>query len=355
MAKRRRKHHRPPPGTAPGTLAGESQALAAPIHIIAYGEGGLEEREIAELSELSALPFEVIWLDIPSTPHIETLRALGAHFGLHPLALEDALHLDQRPKCEEYLGHFYLVARSLSRGESVESEQISLFFGKGFVITIQERPGDDFEAVRERLRNSSGRIRKLGADYLAYALIDAIVDHYFPILESLEEEVDRLEGDVFVHSGESPTLVRAIMGLRGELLAIRRAAWPLREALSDLMRADSALVDPATSVWLRDCHDHLLRVIDLVESDREAVSTLMDVNLSLTNHKLNEVMKVLTLIATIFMPLGFVAGVYGMNFDRTSPWNMPELGWSLGYPFALSLMALISIGFLFYFRKKRWI
>ncbi|CAG0953144.1 partial Cobalt/magnesium transport protein CorA, partial [Anaerolineae bacterium] len=277
-------------------------------------------------------------------------------FSLHPLALEDVVHVHQRPKVEEYEAGFYLVMR-MPRFEgavNVELEQLSLFFGPGYVVTFQEREGDCLEPVRERLRGSRGRVRQLGADYLAYTLLDAVIDAYFPILEVVGERLELLEDRVLLHPDRA--VVEDIHHVKRELIAIRRAIWPLRDAVNRLEREEHPLIDRETQVYLRDCYDHCVQLVELVETYREVATGLLDVYLSSVSNRMNEVMKVLTIIATIFIPLGFVASVYGMNFDTSrSPYNMPELEWRYGYPYVLGLMAAMVIGLLVYFRVKRWI
>jgi magnesium transporter len=284
----------------------------------------------------------------------ETVRRIGEIFALHRLALEDCINVHQRPKVEEYEDHRFIVSRMAMIREGPDTEQISLFLGRNFVITFQEQPGDCFGPVRERLRAARGRIRAAGADYLAYALLDAIVDSYFPVLESYGERIEDLEDDVLLRPDNRT--VAQIFELKRDLLALRRAAWPQREAINTLIREPSPLIDDETRIFLRDCYDHAVHVLDIVETHREQAASLTDVYLSSMSNRLNEVMKVLTIIATIFIPLSFIASVYGMNFDtERSPWNMPELEWYFGYPFALGLMALTAAGLLLFFRRKGWI
>ena len=342
------------PGTSPGTLNVDASAPAPIVHIIAYGPDTLDERTITDLAELDGLKSDVVWVDVAGLGDAAVLTQLAERFGLHPLAMEDVVNTHQRPKFEAYADHYFFVARMLDHVGNLDIEQVSLFCGKGFVLTFQEKPGDSFEPVRERLRRTRGSIRNVGADYLAYALLDAIVDHMFPVLEVYGDHLELLEEDIFLSGGGEP-IVRRLMHYRQELLELRRSTWPMRDAINALMREEAEYFDPATRVYLRDCLDHVLRVIDLVESYREYVSSLMDINLSVTSAKLNEVMKVLTIIATIFIPLGFVAGLYGMNFDTSSPWNMPELGWAFGYPFALGMMTTIAVGLLAFFKRKGWL
>jgi len=273
---------------------------------------------------------------------------------LHPLSLEDVLNTGQRPKFEDYEEYDFVIMKELRLEESIQAEQISLFFGKGWIITLQEAPGDPFEPVRERLRKGKGRIRKAGADYLAYALIDALVDSAFPILEKLGDRIEMLERDVVGHPTRST--VREIYSVRRELLYLRRTAWPQRDLIHMLNRDESLLIAPETRIYLRDCYDHSVQILDLIETYRELAAGMLDVYLSSNSNRLNEVMKVLTVIATIFIPLTFITSLYGMNFNtRISRWNMPELDWRYGYPIVLGLMAAIVAGLLVYFRRKKWL
>ncbi len=330
---------RPPPGSAPGTLvAPPKEALPPSIRMIAYAPERLEERPLAAVSELDrpADAFPVTWIDVQGLGDLEVMRAVGGHFRLHPLVLADIVQADQRPKVEAYEEYLFLVLRMPHLDEVLWTEQLSLVVGKDFVLTFQERPGDCFDPVRARLRQEPSRMRTLGADYLAYALLDALVDSCFPVLEHFGETLETLEQQVV--EDPDPALVPRIHGLKRDLLELRRALWPLREIMSHLLRDDeTAFVSAATRVYLRDCADHVFQLMDMLEVDREVASALIDLHLSSVSLRANEIMKVLTIIATIFIPLGFIAGVYGMNFkSAVSPWNMPELSWYFGYPFALA-------------------
>ncbi len=345
------------PGAAPGTILPRSGGPGLRLRALAYGPDDLHEREIQSLDELDALRGErpVLWLDVEGAGDEPFLRALGARFGLHPLALEDVASLNQRPKLEDYGDHLFLLAR-LPRAEGeVRHEQVSLFVGSGFVLSLQERSGDWTEPVRQRLRAGRGRIRQAGADYLAYALLDTVVDHAFPVLETLNERMDELEERVLA-AQPPPGLVAKLTGLRRDVVELRRSIWPLRDVLNLLLVDPGPTFSEETRVFLRDCHDHVLRIIDWLETLREQGSGLMEVHLSMVSQRMNEVMKLLTIISTLFIPLGFIAGLYGMNFDRTaSPWNMPELGWAFGYPLALGIMATVVLGLLVYFWRKGWL
>jgi magnesium transporter len=300
----------------------------------------------------------VTWVDVQGLGDVETVRALGDRFDLHGLALEDVINVHQRPKVELYENHVFIVTRMVggpaTDGGGADTEQVAMFLGADFLLTFQERSGDCFEPVRERLRHAGGRIRAARADYLAYTLIDAVIDGYFPVLEGYGERVERLEDAVTARPDAA--LVAQIHALKRDLLTLRRAIWPQREMVNALIRDESSLVAEPTRLYLRDCYDHAIQLMDMIETYREIASGLVDLHLSSFSARLNEVMKVLTIIATIFIPLSFITGLYGMNFDPSaSRWNMPELGWRYGYPFALGLMGVVAIGLLVYFRRKGWI
>ncbi len=351
-----RRIRRAPPGASPGTLIADPSAAAPRIRLIAYGPDALEDHDVARVEELNSVIGEwpVTWINVDGLADLDLIRRLGELFGIHGLALEDVVNVHQRPKVEQYEDHAFIVTRMIHGEQAPESEQIALFLGEHFLLTFQERSGDCFDPVRERLRQRRGRIRERKADYLAYALLDAVIDGYFPVLEIYGERLENLEDAVT----ESPSgrQVGEIHAIKRDLLALRRVVWPQREMVNALTRDSSNFVTEGTLPYLRDCYDHTIQLMDLVETYREIASGLVDIYLSSVSARMNEVMKVLTIIATVFMPLGFIAGVYGMNFDRAaSPWNMPELGWYWGYPFVLALMTGIAVGLVFYFRSKNWI
>ncbi len=343
------------PGSMPGTLSIDPSMPKPVIRVIAYGPDALVEKPVESLDELPGLLAEhpVCWVNVDGLGDAEVLTGLGQIFGLHRLALEDVATLHQRAKAEPYGQQLFIVTRMVFLNERLETEQVSLFLGERFVLTFQERPGDCFEPVRQRLRKGQGRIRQAGPDYLAYALLDAAIDQNFPVLEAMGERLEALENRVM--DRPDPSSVSAIYEARRDLLALRRAVWPQREMLSALLREENPLFAPETRLYLRDCYDHISQIIDMVETDRELAGGLLDVYLSSVSNRMNEVMKVLTIIATIFIPLGFIAGLYGMNFDTASPWNLPELGWRYGYPAVLTAMAALAGGMLYYFRRKGWL
>ncbi|PWJ20265.1 magnesium/cobalt transporter CorA [Jannaschia seohaensis] len=335
---------------------GPEEAGRTSVSVMAFGSDEIVERTEMDLRAIADLRqrHRVIWLDVAQSVDTRLLTAIGEEFGLHELALEDAVEADQRPKVEEYDDHLFIVASALEGNGPLRARQIAFFIGEGFLVTVREETVDSFESVRKRLRRPKSRIRHSGSDYLCYALLDAIVDGYFPVLEQIGETLDALEDRVLATPDNRD--ISDIHDLKRGLLQIRRAIWPHRELFNTLIRDEHPLIAPETTPFLRDCYDHTVQIIDIVETYREIASELVDVHISSVSVKINEVMKVLTIVATIFIPLSFIASVYGMNFDRdSSPWNMPELGWSLGYPFALLLMCATAAGLIWYIWKKGWL
>jgi magnesium transporter len=348
------------PGTAPGTLRPVAAAPGARtrITVIDYNLETVHENQCASVEEVFRFRDTptVTWINIEGLHDVELIRKLGEHFGFHPLALEDVLNCAQRPKVEDYGSYHFLVMKSVHLPESDELaiEQISFFLSGNYVITLQEEEGDSFEAVRQRIRHGKGAIRKSGPDYLTYALLDALVDEFFPVLEAYGERIENLEDDLLARP--SAVTLQAIQRIKRELLVLRRAAWPEREVINSLQRSETDVIKPPTQVFLRDCYDHAIQVIDMIETYRDLASGMQEVYLSSLSNRMNEIMKVLTIISTIFIPLSFVAGVWGMNFNtQTSPYNMPELNWYWGYPTALGIMAVTAGSLLIFFRRKGWI
>jgi magnesium transporter len=347
---------RSPVGAAPGTLVSVPDAPPSTFHAIGYGPGGFHEQALESVEEIDALRdrWPILWIDITGVGDADVVSRIGEAFGLHRLSLEDVMNVHQRPKVEEYSDHLFAVARAATLEDRVDTEQISLFLGEGWVLTFQERDGDAWEPVRERLRAGRGRIRTAGSDYLFYALLDAIVDGYYPLLEEFGSRLELLEEEVVDDPREE--LVGVIHAARRDALALRQSIWPMREAMGQLYRDEFPLISDDNRIYIRDAYDHAIQVIDLLENYREMSSALLDVYLSSVSHRMNEVMKVLTIIATIFIPLTFIAGIYGMNFDpATSPWNMPELGWYWGYPTVWGIMIIVTLGLVVYFKRRRWL
>ncbi|MFC1676727.1 magnesium/cobalt transporter CorA [Planctomycetota bacterium] len=349
------KRHSRKAGLPPGTLVhiGEKKADQIRITLIDYNEQNIQERVVEKVEE--CFPFKemptVTWINIDGLHRIETIEKIGKHFELHPLILEDILNTGQRPKCEDYEKCLFMVLKMLrynDENNSVQSEQVSLVLGQNFVISFQEEVGDVFEQIRDRIRNAKGRIRKMSADYLAYALIDAIVDNYFLILEKMGEQIESMEEELIAKPSDKT--VRRIHALKRELIFLRKSVWPLRELINSMEKTESSLISDSTGPYLRDVYDHTIQVIDTVESFRDMVSGMLDIYLSSISNRMNAVMKVLTIIATIFIPLTFIAGIYGMNFKF-----MPELEWKWGYFIVLIIMAIVAAIMLIYFKRKKWL
>ncbi|GAB4322131.1 MAG: magnesium/cobalt transporter CorA [Candidatus Zixiibacteriota bacterium] len=348
-------------GLKPGALVyvGAKRAdEAVTIDVMDYSATELTETQITEVAacKLYRESKTTTWINVSGIHDVDMIHQLGSDFGLHELVQEDVVNTAQRPKMEEWDDHIFVVAKMLSMdadSNTLHSEQVSIVFGDRWVITFQERAGDVLEPVRKRIRKTIPRVRFLGADYTAYAVIDAIVDHYFLVLETLGERIEVIEQRL-VERPESGDL-EDIYAIRRELLTMRRMVWPLREAVSGLSRSESNLMHDYTTAYVRDLYEHLVQVIDTLETYRETASSLLDVYLSSVSNRMNEVMKVLTIIATIFIPLSFLAGVYGMNFDTGSPYNMPELGFRYGYALFWVLVLCVGLGLLWYFRRRRWL
>lgn len=342
-------------GLPPGTLVhiGEKKRERTKISILDYDELHYQEKEIEAIDECLAFKDKptVTWVNVDGIHEVEVLERLGDCFGLHPLVVEDILNTDQRPKMEDFGDYIFIVLKMLyynDKTDEIVIEQISLILGPHFVISFQEREVDVFDPIRERIRSEKGRIRKMGADYLAYALLDVTVDNYFTILEKLGERIEDLEEELVTNP--TPETLQTIHDLKREMLFLRRSVWPLREVVSGLERGESSLVQESTGIYLRDVYDHTIQVIDAVETFRDMLSGMLDIYLSSVSNRMNEVMKVLTIIATIFIPLTLIAGIYGMNFRY-----MPELEWPWAYPMLWLIMLGIGVLMLIYFRRKRWL
>jgi magnesium transporter len=342
-------------GMAPGSLVhiGEKKIEQTRIEIIDYDEKHLRQQEVETIEE--CFPFRdeptVTWINIDGLHEVEIIEKIGNHFDIHPLVLEDILHTGQRPKAEDFGKYIYIVLRSLSFDEEQEEileEQISLLVGSNYVISFQERVGDEFNPVRERIRTGRFQMKKRKADFVAYSLIDAVVDNYFLILEKIGEKIESIEDELL--ENPKPVTLQSIHLMKRKLITLRKSVWPLREVIGGLERGESSLFHKSTTVYLKDVYDHTIQVIDTIETYRDMVSGMLDIYLSNLSNKMNEVMKVLTIIATIFIPLTFIAGIYGMNFEF-----MPELKWHWGYFLILGLMIIIGIGMVFYFQRKKWL
>jgi magnesium transporter len=342
-------------GLPPGSLVhiGEKKTGKVKITIIDYDEKHFEEKEVEKVEECFSFKDKktVSWINIDGVHQLDIIEKIGKCFNLHPLVLEDIVNTGQRPKMEDYEGYIYIVIKMLYHSEKeneIKAEQISLILGKNYVISFQESEGDVFNHVRERIRKAKGRIRKMGADYLAYALLDAIIDNYFIILEKIGEKVEGMEDELV--DNPTPETLQSIHNLKREMIFLRKSVWPLREVISGLQRGESKLIQKSTGVYLRDMYDHTIQVIDTIETFRDMISGMLDIYMSSVSNKMNEVMKVLTIFAAIFIPLTFIAGVYGMNFQY-----MPELSLPWAYPAVWIVIISVGVSLLFYFKHKRWI
>ncbi len=343
-------------GAPPGTLSINEGASRSEMGVIAYDPGAFVEDRLASVRESKALreAHAVLWINVDGLGDETIFRELQTRFGVHPLVLEDMVNAHQLPKADEYDDYVYIVIKMPDAGPDLMLEQVSIVIGADYVITVQERPGDRLEPVRNRLRRSSGRIRSRGGDYLGYAIVDAIIDTYYPLVDALNGRLESIETRII----DRPTKddLSELHAVRQDLHALRRLFQSTREAVGNLIRSQSGPFEAETKVFLRDCLDHLSQLLDALDACRELGASLTDLYNSTINNRMNEVMTVLTLIATIFIPLSFIAGIYGMNFDpEVSVWNMPELRWAFGYPFALGLMLSCTAIFLAYFWRRGWI
>ena len=342
-------------GASPGTLVhiGEQKVDDTRITLIDYDEAHLQERVLDGIEEafpLKDLP-TVTWINIDGLHEIDIIENVGQHFNIHPLVLEDIVNTGQRPKTEEFEDFIYVVLKMLHYNENsgeISSEQFSLVLGPDFLISFQEIQGDVFKTVRERIRKPKTRIRKAGCDYLAYALIDAVVDNYFLILEKLGENIETLEEDLL--ENPSPETLQTLHEMKREMIYLRKQIWPIREMINSLVKGETSLVNESTSLFFRDIYDHTIQIIDTIESFRDILSGMLDIYLSTLSNKMNEVMKVLTIIATIFIPITFVAGIYGMNFKF-----MPELEWRWGYVMVWAIIVVVVGIMIGFFKKKQWL
>jgi magnesium transporter len=340
-------------GAPPGTIIyyGEDQTEKVKITLIEYNEGEFIEKDFYDWAEcMQAVdPTMVKWINVDGIHDVSLVEKIGKYFNIHPLTLEDVVNTNQRPKFEDYDNYVVAIMKMISYDTELQAEQLSVVLMQGMVISFQEvYAGDAFDLIRNRIRMGKGRIRKMGADYLAYALIDAVVDCYFNILEKIGDRIEALEEQLI--TDPTKETMQQLHYMKREMIFVRKAVWPMRELINNMERSETELIKPSTDIYLRDIHDHTIRVIDTVETYRDLLSGMMDIYLSSVSNKMNEVMKVLTIITTIFVPVTFIAGVYGMNFD-----NMPELHTSWAYGAVWILMIVIIASLIVYFRKKKWL
>lgn len=354
MGKTRKKRFHKKLGKAPGSIiytGDKSKQLF--VEVFDYNTEKCIDRELGSVEE--AFDFQdansVTWININGLNHVGEIEKLGTHFELHPLVLEDIVSISQRPKIEDYEAYLFVVVKMLylDNDDNIMSEQVSFILGEDYVLSFQEAEGDVFDAVRERIRQGKGRARSQQSDYLLYILLDSIVDHYFTVIETLSDKIEDFETAIF-EGNVDKTISKEIQNLKREILKIRRAIFPLREVISRIEKDDRSLIQPKTKTFYRDIYDHLIQVTENIELYREMIWSLMDMYITTLSNKMNEVMKVLTIMASIFIPLTFIAGIYGMNFDY-----IPELHYRYAYPILWGVMILIFIGMLFYFKRKKWL
>lgn len=339
-------------GVPPGTLiyTGDSKTERIKISLIEYNETEFIEQEFYDLSECIShvKPHLVKWINVEGIHKTEVIEKIGKLYNIHPLTLEDIVHVDQRPKFEDYDNYVVAIMKMISYDTKVYAEQLSIVLFDNMVISFQEpQGGDAFDIIRNRLRQAKGRIRKCGADYLAYALMDAVIDCYFNVIEKIGDTVEKIEEHIIAHSSKSSLI--QLYELKREMIFLRKQVWPMRDMISNMVRSETKLINPSTDIYLRDLQDHVTRVIDTVETYRDLLSGIMDIYLSTNSNKMNEVMKVLTIMSSIFIPVTFIAGVYGMNFEF-----MPELKSPYGYAITWGVMLSVMIGLIIYFKRKKW-
>ena len=348
---------RSPVGASPGTLIADPAARRSELSLTLISPEKFRTIQNASIDDVAGNvdKWPILWLDCTGLASIALIEEIGRIFGLHPLALEDVVNTGQRPKVDFFEDHAFVVLSMIDDAARHRYEQIAVFFGRKFVITFQEREGDPFDPVRKRIESSTpNRLRQRGADYLAYALIDAIVDSYFPPIEASSELVERIEDDML--GAPQKQQMRQLHELRRGNNVIKGVLWPLRDALATLIRNDAPYVKAETKVFLNDTLDHALRLIELVETQRDTMTALMEMHLSLSQARTNDVISLLTIVSAIFIPLTFLVGVWGMNFDPdASPWNMPELRAYYGYPLALLFMLCVAVGMYVFFKWKKWL
>ncbi len=342
-----------PPGSLPEVGVTRDQTL----HVIAFGPDDFYEARLSDVAAARALRerFPVVWIDLIGHGDVALLDAVRNAFGLHALAIEDVANLGQRPKVEDYHQNLFTVVRMLeAEGAGLVSEQLALFLLDGVLVTFQERSGDCLDSLRERIRDARGRVRSMSSGYLFYSVLDAVIDGYFPLIESVGDRVEALEEDVLFGPNADP--IGPLHEAKRDLLMLRKTVFPLREAFGHLRRSQCAFIGPETELYLRDAADHVQRACDTVEVYRDLANSVMDAHISVVSHRLNDVMALLTIISTIFIPLGFLTGLYGMNFDSSaSRWNMPELAHPFGYPVLIAAMLLVSAGQLIFFWRRGWL
>lgn len=351
------RHQRAARGAPSPVAEASKQARPPKISVFAYGPDGVDEYSDVKPEALAELRAKrpVTWIDVDGFGDPDVIDRIGKALDLHPLALEDATNLYQRPKFEEYPSHAFVVVRMAQCTDHVSSEQLAIFLGQGFIVTFQgEHPGDSLEPVRKRIRLDHGRIRSEGPDYLTYALIDAVLDHYFPVIDQFGDMLEQLEDELSARPVHNA--IERIQHAKQDLMVLRRAILPMRDVVNSMVRDESRFVGKQARLYLRDCYDHTVQIMDVIGSFRELTAGLMELYLSAVSYRMNEIMKFLTLVSTIFIPLTFIVGVYGMNFDpQRSRYNMPEIEYPYGYPLVMGGMAVIALLLVWYFKRKGWL
>lgn len=356
IKKRRRVVPRGAPGTKPGTLKAAPGANPTVIDLMAYSEKEIIHKENITINEIKEFlhPHYVTWISVAGLADIDKIKELGHLFNIHPLALEDVINVHQRPKIDHYENAEFVVARLDQISENVKDEQVSFFLGQHYLISFLESPNDCFAKTLTRIENPQSTLRHSGADYLLYELLDTIIDFYFPVLQTYGDAIDQLEDETIKRP--SPKILSNIHKIKHNLVEFKRDVWSLRNALANLYRGENDLINAKTQVYFRDSYDHTVQIIDIIEGTLDRSSSLVDIYLSSTANRLNEVMKFLTVLSTIFMPIGFLASIWGMNFNTSaSRWNMPELNMKYGYPCALLLMLVVSLCLIYYFKRRGWV
>ena len=350
VSKRKKK----PAGSSPGSVVYVGDEKTAPVVItqLSYSPQGFHAERVVTPQQCrpGAVGEGVVWYTVDGVHNVEILKMLGENFGLHPLVMEDIGNTTQRPKIEGFEGYYFIAAKMISydtRAARIKSEHVSIIYGPGFVVLFLQDPGDLFAPIRQRIESGKGRIRLMGSDYLVYALVDAIVDYYFHVLEEIGERIEQLEDEVV--SNPSARTLQSIHHVKREMIALRRSIWPMREVVNSMVRDESPLISEGVKIFLRDLYDHTVHVIDSVETMRDIITGTLDVYLSSVSNRLNEVMKVLTVMSSIFIPLTFIVGIYGMNFHY-----MPELEWTWGYPAVWVVMLALALALLTLFKRKKW-
>lgn len=353
--------HRTIPGAAPGELTANPLSHPTKLSVFAYSHEGCLERDCQSVEEIQKLTveFPVVLLTVTGLGDIDIIEKIGNMFAIERLSLEDILDTSHSPKIEHYEHYIFTILKGISINEQIETEQFSLLLRKNVVIVFEEKPNPtNFSSVKERIRRGAGRIRSCGSDYLYYAIIDEIIDRYFPILDSLSSQLIKIEDDIMAsgYYTSSEDIIRQIHNTKSDLMILHRTIWPVSDLISMLIREETQLLTKSTRIFLRDCHDHSKQANELTQFYRDTSSGLLNTFLAYEGHKTNEIFKILTMISAVFIPLNFIAGVYGMNFSHhDSPFNMPELRWYYGYPFALFLMMITALSMLFYFKKRGWV